>query len=229
MRISTRRDVGQRSVESVERIVAGGDHGWNLKEGSFLYDPATNYSGPINSVLPDLPGKDGLTLAERLGLIDPIAEYDHVEGRSVTGGYVYRGDLAPALEGRYLFADYTTGKLFSIDAHTGGEITLLQVDPNGASAPARVYSFAEDESGEVYLLGGDFSGNAFIVKVVGATGPCSGDANGDDVVNFADLNAVLSAFGQTGAVGGADLNHDGVVNFADLNEVLSAFGGKCDG
>jgi len=48
-------------------------------------------------------------------------------------------------------------------------------------------------------------------------------------VNFADLNAVLSAFGQSGAPGfsGADLNDDGVVNFADLNAVLSAFGAQC--
>jgi hypothetical protein len=59
--------------------------------------------------------------------------------------------------------------------------------------------------------------------------PCPGDADGDNQVNFTDLNAVLSAFGQSGAPGfsGADLNNDGVVNFADLNAVLSAFGTAC--
>jgi hypothetical protein len=58
---------------------------------------------------------------------------------------------------------------------------------------------------------------------------CPGDANGDNQVNFTDLNAVLSAFGQSGAPGfsDADLNNDGVVNFADLNAVLSAFGATC--
>lgn len=58
-------------------------------------------------------------------------------------------------------------------------------------------------------------------------GPCAGDANGDHVVNFADLNAVLSNFGQIGAGLVGDVNNDGVVNFADLNVVLSAFGSAC--
>lgn len=58
---------------------------------------------------------------------------------------------------------------------------------------------------------------------------CPGDTNGDDVVNFLDLNAVLSAFGQSGAPGfsGADLDGNGVVNFLDLNAVLSAYGTSC--
>ncbi|MBX3351312.1 MAG: agmatine deiminase family protein [Phycisphaeraceae bacterium] len=61
-------------------------------------------------------------------------------------------------------------------------------------------------------------------------GGCPGDTNGDNLVNFADLNAVLSEFGQTGAPGfsPSDLNNDGAVNFADLNAVLSAFGSDCN-
>lgn len=57
--------------------------------------------------------------------------------------------------------------------------------------------------------------------------PCPGDTNGDDVVNFADLNNVLSVFGQSGPGLIGDVNHDGVVNFTDLNIVLSAFGTTC--
>lgn len=59
--------------------------------------------------------------------------------------------------------------------------------------------------------------------------PCPGDTNGDRVVNFADLNQVLSQFGQSGAPGtlAGDVNNDGVVNFADLNIVLSNFGLAC--
>ena len=64
---------------------------------------------------------------------------------------------------------------------------------------------------------------------VGFVPQCPGDTNGDGVVNFADLNNVLSTFGQSGAPGftGSDLNNDGVVNFADLNIVLSNFGVNC--
>ena len=61
-----------------------------------------------------------------------------------------------------------------------------------------------------------------------AFGPsCPGDLNGDGVVNFADLNILLGAFGQSGAGIPADINEDGVVNFADLNILLTAFGTVC--
>ena len=56
---------------------------------------------------------------------------------------------------------------------------------------------------------------------------CPGDTNGDGVVNFSDLNTVLSAFGQTGQGLAGDVNDDGVVNFSDLNLVLSNFGASC--
>jgi formylglycine-generating enzyme required for sulfatase activity len=61
---------------------------------------------------------------------------------------------------------------------------------------------------------------------VGAAIHCA-DANGDNVVNFADLNAVLAGFGQSGEDIGGDVNGDGTVDFADLNEVLAAFGTAC--
>ncbi len=65
----------------------------------------------------------------------------------------------------------------------------------------------------------------FIVNT--ALSPCPGDANGDRVVNFADLNIVLGQFGQTGPGLAGDVNGDNVVNFADLNLVLSNFGLAC--
>ena len=82
----------------------------------------------------------------------------------------------------------------------------------------------------MYILGGNASGSsAFALKIVGAVAdPCPGDATGDDVVNFADLNAVLSAFGQSGPDIPGDVSGDGVVNFEDLNLVLGSFGGECD-
>jgi hypothetical protein len=57
---------------------------------------------------------------------------------------------------------------------------------------------------------------------------CEGDSNGDGLVNFTDLNAVLSTFGQTGAGIPGDVNGDGVVNFSDLNLVLTNFGTDCN-
>jgi hypothetical protein len=62
---------------------------------------------------------------------------------------------------------------------------------------------------------------------VGAAIPCA-DTNGDNIVNFSDLNAVLADFGQSGEQLAGDVNGDGVVDFADLNEVLAAFGTPCE-
>lgn len=66
------------------------------------------------------------------------------------------------------------------------------------------------------------------MRVFAGDAPCPGDTNSDGVVNFIDLNAVLSTYGQAGADLPADINADGVVNFTDLNAVLAAFGTSCD-
>ena len=82
-----------------------------------------------------------------------------------------------------------------------------------------------DGDGDIDPVGALFS----IVTWYRNDGACPGDANGDRVVNFADLNVVLSSFGMMGTPGSVpgDLNGDGSVNFADLNEVLSFFGVSC--
>jgi glucose/arabinose dehydrogenase len=78
-------DVGQRDYEEVDIIEAGGNYGWRCREGAHDYD--------TTGLCPD-------------GLIDPVLEYDHDEGESITGGFVYRGTAIPELLGRYVFADY---------------------------------------------------------------------------------------------------------------------------
>jgi hypothetical protein len=57
--------------------------------------------------------------------------------------------------------------------------------------------------------------------------PCVGDTNGDNIVNFSDLNAALAQFGQSGPGLSADVNNDGFVDFGDLNTILSNFGFSC--
>ncbi len=73
------------------------------------------------------------------------------------------------------------------------------------------------------------NGSAVVDMGASERAVCVGDANDDLVIGFADLNVVLSQFGQGGAIGAlqGDVTGDGVVNFADLNAVLSAFGGRC--
>ncbi len=74
----------------------------------------------------------------------------------------------------------------------------------------------------VSLVGGEFA-----LLLYQLPDPCPGDATGDDVIDFIDLNTILGAFGASGPGLTGDLNGDGVVDFLDLNAVLSYFGGAC--
>jgi glucose/arabinose dehydrogenase len=93
-------DVGQNRYEEIDIIVPGGDYGWNTREGFHTFDKSTKriYSEKNK---PDAQS----------GYIDPIYEYEHKEGISVTGGCVYRGEAIPSLKGAYIFADYGRGWL----------------------------------------------------------------------------------------------------------------------
>ncbi|HMP08463.1 MAG TPA: PQQ-dependent sugar dehydrogenase, partial [Lacipirellulaceae bacterium] len=95
-------DVGQNNIEEINRIVLGGNYGWAVKEGTFLFDRTNGSIGPP-------PGNNSPGLPA--GMIDPISgpqgtlQYDHGDGISITGGFVYRGSAIPELFGKYVFGD----------------------------------------------------------------------------------------------------------------------------
>jgi len=120
-------DVGQNRWEEIDLIEKGGNYGWRIMEGAHCFDP------PEGCV--------------RAGLRLPIAEYSTSLGCAVTGGYVYRGSRIRHLVGRYLFADYCGGQLWSLRESDGRWVMedLLTTD-------LRVSSFGEDSFGELYLV-----------------------------------------------------------------------------
>ena len=122
-------DVGQNLWEEVDLIVSGGNYGWALREGQHSFGP--NGVGP------------------RDDLIEPIWEYDHQVGKSITGGVVYRGERLPELQGKYLYADYVSGRIWALDYDAdAGEVVSNEAIPSpGGTA---IISFGEDEQGEVY-------------------------------------------------------------------------------
>ncbi len=136
-------DVGQNDIEEVDVVVAGGNYGWPIKEGSFAFHQNGDDPGFVSDEDPGVPG-----------LIDPIAEYDHDEGIAVVGGFVYRGEQIPHLRGRYVFGDFLS------PPHEGGR--LFQIRPNDrigelrlkgeAFAPRRLLGFGQDADGELYVL-----------------------------------------------------------------------------
>ena len=84
----------------------------------------------------------------------PILEYDHNEGVSVTGGYVYRGSQIPSLQGKYLFADFGSGTIW-VAQNNAGQWTRDVFEKTNWS----IASFAEDEMGELYVVG--FGGSVY--------------------------------------------------------------------
>ena len=122
-------DVGQNAYEEIDIIHKGGNYGWKILEGDSCY--AT-------------PNCDDAEL------IPPVLTYPHSDGKSVTGGMVYRGRQQPTLYGTYLFGDFQSGRIWGIDADHGGfqdaEKRLLL--DSGLS----IASFAVDLTGEVYVL-----------------------------------------------------------------------------
>jgi glucose/arabinose dehydrogenase len=123
-------DVGQDTWEEVDIVKSGGNYGWRLTEGTHCYNPASG--------------------CDITGITMPIAEYNHREGVSITGGYVYNGKQIPVLKSKYLFADWT-GPVYYLQK-TGntwqrGKVTLQNIPEN-----LKITGFGEDPAGELYLL-----------------------------------------------------------------------------
>lgn len=124
-------DVGQDLWEEINIIVAGGNYGWKLREAKHKFGPRGSEA--------------------RQGLIDPIWEYDHQIGKSITGGQVYRGKRLPELNGAYLYADYISGRIWAL-RYDADQKQVISNDTIGRNRKLQVISFGADEQGEVYLL-----------------------------------------------------------------------------
>ena len=166
-------DVGQNNVEEIDRIQAGGNYGWPVKEGDFLFNQTNGPAGTAGTIGAP-PGNH--SAGSPAGLIDPVSgsagtlEYDHNEGISITGGFVYRGAAIPELYGKYVFGDLAlqttpvraSGRLFYADLQTG-LIKAFPLIQFGGSAilptSLTVHGFGQDADGELYALVSNTSAN----------------------------------------------------------------------
>lgn len=133
-------DVGQDDIEEINRVAttdSGLNFGWPIMEGAGCFPPGSSCD----------PG----------GLVIPVDQYDHGEGCSVTGGYVYRGSEIPSLHGHYFYSDFCSGLLRSIEP---GGATIDWTDQVGKISS--VTSFGVDATGELYIV----SGNGTIYRLV---------------------------------------------------------------
>jgi glucose/arabinose dehydrogenase len=119
-------DVGQHLLEEIDVVEKGCNYGWSLKEGTSAFGSA----------------------ATATDVIDPVWEYDHGVGKSITGGFVVRGSNVPALDGGYLYGDHVSGRMWALWQQPDGRIENKAVPWNGLP----IFGFGRDEAGNVYAL-----------------------------------------------------------------------------
>ncbi len=125
-------DVGQGETEEIDIIEAGGNYGWNLMEGSSCFGSAG---------------------CDTEGLLLPVYEYNHTNGdKSISGGYVYRGDELPSLRGYYIYADFISGRIWALES-TGTNPANTLLTESGLN----ISSFGTDLQGELYICSFDGS------------------------------------------------------------------------
>jgi glucose/arabinose dehydrogenase len=138
-------DVGQNKWEMVHIIENGGNYGWSIREGfhPFRLRQKPDKSAPISQPVVEYPHSPNL---ENSGRRD--------DGKSITGGYVYRGKALPELTGVYVYGDYDTGRIWGLRVQDGKAVAngeLVDV----SRKKLNIASFGEDAAGELFILAFD--------------------------------------------------------------------------
>jgi glucose/arabinose dehydrogenase len=124
-------DVGNNIAEEIDIVESGVNYGWKIMEGFECFSPSTG--------------------CDTTGLRKPVLQYLHsgTDGSSITGGYVYRGTQLPNLYGKYIFGDFISGKIWSLnyDGINPATKSLL------ADADFSVSTFGIDRNNELYICG----------------------------------------------------------------------------
>ena len=129
-------DVGQDQWEEINILKKGANYGWSAREGSYQFG---NVPTPA-----------------ALEVTDPIFEYDHRIGKSITGGYVYRGKAIPELRGAYLYADYISGRVWALKYDVRKEKVISNIEIKSSGTPVMAFGLGVD--GEIYYTVGAASG-----------------------------------------------------------------------
>ena len=158
-------DVGQDTEEEVDVVVRGGNYGWRLTEGNRCYNPQ-NCSFD--------------------GLIRPVHSYPRSDGKSISGGVVYRGQALPGLYGAYLFGDYGSGNLWALSRGADGTYSRTTL----AEGQTGVVAFGAGPDGEVHVV--DINRSQLFrmdPSAPGATGQSGWPAKLSETGCFSDLRA----------------------------------------
>ena len=136
-------DVGQDMWEEVNIVKKGANYGWSMREGSYGFNnghkPATTEA------------------------TEPVWEYDHQIGKSITGGHIYRGKVIPELRGAYIYADFISGRVWALKYNAKKGVVTENIGLQNAGTPILSFGLAED--GEMYYTVESVTGKS-IFKLV---------------------------------------------------------------
>ncbi len=128
-------DVGWELWELVFRVVKGGNYGWSIFEGS----------QPVRPEFKQGPGP----------ILKPVVQHSHIEGRSITGGFVYRGKKFPELYGKYVYGDYITGRVWALEGREPEKGEAQEI----AQTSLQIICFGEGTDGELLVV--DYAGGIY--------------------------------------------------------------------
>ncbi len=131
-------DVGQDASEEINVITRGGNYGWDIREGTKPHEAHSERAAAT--------------------LVAPVFEYPRIEGKSVTGGVIYRGTRLPELTGAYLYADFMSGNIWALHSDLKTKTRNTKI----ARTSLLISAFGQDEAGEVYFLA--FDGRVYRFK-----------------------------------------------------------------
>ncbi|TGK00303.1 dehydrogenase [Leptospira langatensis] len=122
-------DVGQDLFEEIDIVETGKNYGWNKMEAMHCFEPKEN--------------------CDKKNLVEPIYEYDREDGMSITGGYVVTNDRISDLQGKYVFGDFVTGRIWAFEIPKDGS-KVKDVYTLG-KWPILISTFGKDARGSVYI------------------------------------------------------------------------------
>ena len=156
-------DVGQHNWEEINfqsyTSRGGENYGWNHYEGEDIYNDSKALSNHVKPIY---------FYPNNANIIKVLLGWDEKDahGCSVTGGYVYRGNDIPSIQGHYLFADYCTGRIWMFQYQDNKIINLSEITDaiNLENGKETVYisSFGEDSNGELYII--NYNGSIYKIK-----------------------------------------------------------------
>ncbi|MCB0255417.1 MAG: PQQ-dependent sugar dehydrogenase [Anaerolineae bacterium] len=208
-------DVGQNAWEEVDYEPAGSaggvNYGWRCKEGTHNYIWQAQCEG--------------------VPFVDPVTEYSHSDGYSVTGGYVYRGSPNSPWFGTYFFWDYGRPQQIRTLIYNGASWVRTDHTPDtGSYTLNRPTSLGEDFYGNLYVADDNYTdpngGEVYRLELAPATCVSGNfDVNGDGTVSTLDIQLVAGDWYRTDYDPDYDVNCDGVVDILDIQETAAAWTG----